>query len=903
MGSSVAKTVGAIALGAVAIALTGGAAAGFVAAFGATGGAVAQSALLVGLATGAGAISKSLTRESTPQLNSTTDRRLSKSLFPEEHRKIVFGHTAAPMDVRYWEVHGPDNTKYDEVIAIATHKIHSFEKFFLDGVERTFTATIDDGDLGNSFSRVTRVEGVAGSQLVTIGAGTLWNPAGADIGSFTGCAHMALRLIYDEEKYPRGFPTKYIQEVKGALVYDPRKDGSIPGGTGSHRANNQLTWKYTDGTDIGRNPVLQELWYRLGWKNSGVLVAGMGIPVDDIDMASYQQAATDCETLGFEGDCALSTGDSHETNLSVIRAACGGVSIDTGGLYSFHVPINDLSSSTAFGEDDVVGPYEWNPKLKMRDQYNEIGGTFVEPAALYQRRSYPVVTNATFKTDDGFTRRRNIDYASVQDGNQVQILSGIALNRTRFQGAFKAAFSYKAMLVKNWSVIDFTFPKLGFVAKKFRVIEQSITTDGLIIMTLREEDASIYTAITPTTLPGPPTGTSYEPRASIPVTGLVVTNTSISGGANDVTDSFNVTWTAPSAAVQRTEVEYRKEVDTVYSSAGIVGPGDNDLVIPRVASTTTYRIRVRHVNISNVPGAYTEVIKSSSALAVSRDTGLVNNVAAATVQGNAQTGFELTTSNSTVNHISSLANVPFLMDEAVFQDQGNGTARTLSRANKTFTIQDGGSKTWNPAFQTVPTVFLSSGVTSAASSLSSTVDHYTVLQATGLTTTNFTASVKIFEVTGTTTSQVDTVDAAGGAGGPTNPERVMNKTQAADVANNYDMVWGVDIKANSGDGPTFVTLEFWANDGGGFDSVGTASVNTSSTSFVAKGGTKNFTKAGLDTNDDVGLDVKTQTDGTYQNLDIVSLSYDFGTPPASVTGTPGSINVQARAVDGEEEIF
>ena len=94
-----------------------------------------------------------------PELNQESSARLNKTLNPEEARKIIFGETAAPSDIRYWETYGTDNKQYDEVIAVATHEIESFEDFYMETDLLTFDGSGNNLEqYGSNFNKKDRTD-------------------------------------------------------------------------------------------------------------------------------------------------------------------------------------------------------------------------------------------------------------------------------------------------------------------------------------------------------------------------------------------------------------------------------------------------------------------------------------------------------------------------------------------------------------------------------------------------------------------------------------------------------------------------------------------------------------------------------------------------------------------------
>lgn len=72
-------------------------------------------------------------------------------------------------------------------------------------------------------------------------------------------------------------------DISGRLCYDPRKDSTVAGGSGAHRANDPTTWEWTDNAAIaGARDYLSAEW-------------GFGNAQADIDEAYTQVAANACD--------------------------------------------------------------------------------------------------------------------------------------------------------------------------------------------------------------------------------------------------------------------------------------------------------------------------------------------------------------------------------------------------------------------------------------------------------------------------------------------------------------------------------------------------------------------------------------------------------------------------------
>ena len=544
--------------------------------------------------------------------NATGASRLSKTLLPEDFRKVVFGNTAFGVDLRYWEIHGADNNSYSEVIAAACHTVNSFGQFYVEGIAVPFSSGAAQGTYAGVLS-IQYNRGTLGAAALPVGGGALWTSA----STFTGVAHYALRWINDTKKLPNGVPSRYTMVGEGALVYDPRRD-TTRGGSGSHRADDQATWEYSpldgNGVPIGRNNALQVLWYTLGWRVANPangethLVAGRGIDPIDVDFSGFIAAANDAEALHNYTDCALSTGDSHQSNDSVLTAdGMLGELIDTGGMWTYRVTRDDTASpAVTLTDDDVLdGDVSWVPKSSMSARYNEVAGTYIDPTvtSLYQSKAYPLLKDATYYAADGFKKRITLNFAAVQDVSMAQRLARIKLNKGRFTGQFTATFNMRAIKARALDIVWLSLDRYGFVLKPFRVLAMSVSTDG-IQLTLSEENSTVYSGGTVTIPPSPSIVSPYDPRQLIPVLGVTVASTTIGNGATRQ-DGAILAWTQAPSNVSSIEVRYKLHTDVYWTTSRVGSIDQTSVVLAPMVSGSTYDLQVRFVSIHQVPGPWT----------------------------------------------------------------------------------------------------------------------------------------------------------------------------------------------------------------------------------------------------------------------------------------------------------
>lgn len=458
--------------------------------------------------------------------------RLNVSLDPTTPRKAVFGTTAMPLDLRYHEASGTNQEYIDYIIAVAAHKVTSIDEIWFEEKQAWTASGGVTGTYSGYLTVATRTEGTAGN-TIAINGGTKWGAS----RRMTGLAYIHLRIKRTgnskkaESPLVNGLPSRITIIGNGALLYDPRKDSTVAGGSGSHRANDQSTWGvYTDADDCD-NPALQLLWWLLGWKINGKLSIGCGVPYTRIDMPSFITAANICDeniTLATGGtqkayrtSGTASDADDRQEIINALLACMNGTLRDNGGKLTLTIFRNDLADYTLdLDENDLIGPFDWQQTRGLTENYNIARGRYVDPSnnSLYQMVDYPEVG---FASIDGIERVMSVDLPYVEDGRRAQRIAKQILQRNQYRGMFSATFSAKALGCQVGDVVRLSIEALGWSNKPFRVVSQEIRFDGQVPLALVEENAAIYAWDREDSAPVTPTApTVYDPLNSPFILGI-----------------------------------------------------------------------------------------------------------------------------------------------------------------------------------------------------------------------------------------------------------------------------------------------------------------------------------------------------------------------------------------------
>jgi hypothetical protein len=467
-----------------------------------------------------------------PKIPKTQISRLNVSLDPSTPRKAVFGTTAMPLDLRYHESSGTDQEYIDYIIAVAAHKVTSITEIWFEEKQAWTLAGGVTGTYSGYLTVAVRTEGTSGNTIAINGGGK-WGST----RRLTGCAYLHLRIKRTgvdkkaESPLVSGLPSRVTVIGDGALLYDPRKDSTVPGGSGSHRATDQSTWGAYTNADDTDNPALQLLWWLLGWEINGKLSVGCGVPYTRIDMESFITAANACDenvTLAIGGtqkryrtSGTASDSDDRMEIINSFLASMNGTLRDNGGKLTVTAMKNDLAEYVlTFNESDMIGGFDWQQTRGLTENYNIARGRYVDPSAnsLYQMVDYPEIG---FAAPDGIERVMSLDLPYVEDGRRAQRIAKQVLQRNQYRGMFSTTFNAKALGCQVGDVVRVSIEALGWSNKLFRVVSQEIRFDGQVPMALVEENAAIYAWDADDSAPITPTApTIYNPLNSPFILGI-----------------------------------------------------------------------------------------------------------------------------------------------------------------------------------------------------------------------------------------------------------------------------------------------------------------------------------------------------------------------------------------------
>ena len=251
-------------------------------------------------------------------------------------------------------------------------------------------------------------------------------PGWSSASKLSGQAAIGWSFKFDKDgkRFANGIPPlgAYGQWAK---VYDPRKDSTQPGGSGSHRLGNEATYEYS------ANPALHAGTYAYGRYQNGKRTIGMGLPADGIDWAVIAAWANVCTANGWNNffGVVYEPGDRW-ANLKDICFAGGAEPVAGGKLtFKYSAPVVALDTVTI---DDLTDDNRSITGMQpFRDRINTVVPKYRSPNHNWEMVDGQPVVNAGFLAEDGEEKRDVWPFNFVTDVTQATELAAYRMFDSR----------------------------------------------------------------------------------------------------------------------------------------------------------------------------------------------------------------------------------------------------------------------------------------------------------------------------------------------------------------------------------------------------------------------------------------------------------------------------------------
>ncbi|MGR3749597.1 phage tail protein [Paracoccus sp. (in: a-proteobacteria)] len=306
-----------------------------------------------------------------------------------------------------------------------------------------------------------------------------------------------------EDPVWQGFPeARFV--VRGSKLYDPRKDSTVAGGSGSHRWGNKNTWEFTD------NPIVMVYNIIRGIELPDGSVYGIGANAASLPLDKWFAAMNVCDEPGTQTGTNWKqdikryraglefTVDSEPNDIILtILKSCGGRIAEYGGYYTVSVGAPALPSAS-FDDGVIIDDQQrsFDMCAGLNGMFNGVSANYPSPKHKWETSDAVPYHNATWEAeDDGRRLVADMKLASVPFERQVRRLMRELAKDNRRQRQHLITLGPWAMPLLPLDTIRWTSETNGYIDKDFEITGKQIDPRTLnVTLNIRERDPADYDA-------------------------------------------------------------------------------------------------------------------------------------------------------------------------------------------------------------------------------------------------------------------------------------------------------------------------------------------------------------------------------------------------------------------------
>jgi len=331
-------------------------------------------------------------------------------------------------------------------------------------------------------------------------------PGWSTSSKLSGCAAIGWSARFDKDgkRFANGLPV-FGAYGQWAKAYDPRKDSTRSGGSGSHRLTDPTTWEYT------ARPALLAGSYAYGYYQNGKLIMGMGLPDASINWDYVADWANVCDTNNWTlfGRVFEPGGpEARWANLTDICIAGGGTPVFAGGQLSFHYNAPRVSLGTITAADLADGTQRVTGQKSYAQRINTVIPRYIDAASNWEQVPAAPVVASTLVTEDGETRSEEYPYNLVKNKDQAAQLAMYRIYNAREITVPEVPLLPNYVGIRPGECWTFDLPDLGLSNQDCIVWSRSVDPGsfGVTLSLETETNAKHAFALGQTgTAPGTPT--------------------------------------------------------------------------------------------------------------------------------------------------------------------------------------------------------------------------------------------------------------------------------------------------------------------------------------------------------------------------------------------------------------
>jgi len=336
---------------------------------------------------------------------------------------------------------------------------------------------------------------------------------------------VTMKFDKDGKRYSSGIP-QWGVVFKGPKVYDPRFDSTYPGGSGTQRWNDEASFAYGTGSfPSAENPAIAALNYARGRfieKNSTgtpynppVKLLGCGFAFADIEVDQFVELANICDANGWRAGGLIyeAPGAGKWDNLKRILQAAAAEPTWAGGKLGVKISAPRTPVVTIGLPDLADGELSVQAMKSWRDKLNTIVPRVRLEAHRWEYTQLNEVTNATYLTEDGEPKSKEVQFDLVQQVDQGAELAAYQLVNGREFGPISLPLKPAFMVYQVGEAVTLNIPELGLENQRAIILGRQIDpSSGSVVFTLESETNAKHAFALGQTGVAPPSPTLIPPQ-------------------------------------------------------------------------------------------------------------------------------------------------------------------------------------------------------------------------------------------------------------------------------------------------------------------------------------------------------------------------------------------------------
>lgn len=308
-----------------------------------------------------------------------------------------------------------------------------------------------------------------------------------------GITASCITLDLEDPRF-QGGPPNITADGSWSLMYDPRKDSTVAGGSGSHRSNDPATWEWSSNAALcAADHITAITGFNANWSevNMPRLIAAANTCDELITLVVGATSTTNQARYTCNG--AFTTEQSAERVLEDLAESMAG-SVVYGADWrvnagTWEPPVMTLT------DDDLRGPIEVVQADTPVDQlFNGLRGQYMPAGGQSPADMAPPYQNATFVAADGEELWQDIDLPFTNNAARARNIARILTERNRAGQVLRYPAKLRAWPVQAGERVTLTSVEYGITALTYRVTDWQFEhgSGGGPLLTLQRDYAGIW---------------------------------------------------------------------------------------------------------------------------------------------------------------------------------------------------------------------------------------------------------------------------------------------------------------------------------------------------------------------------------------------------------------------------